>query len=79
MMCSLRVESPKPERRKRVGSFTPSFFILLFLFFLQIYTLLSRRGGPLNRPVPISSPGCTAVSPDLYLSQESWLAGAASL
>ena len=45
MICSLRVDSSKPESRKRVGSFTPPVFIFLFLLFLQICTFVSRRDG----------------------------------
>jgi hypothetical protein len=44
-ICPLRVESSKPERRERVGSFITGFFIFLFLFFLQIDTFSSRRDG----------------------------------
>src|SRR5919107_1369852 len=44
-ICPLRVESSKPERRKRVGSFITGFFIFLFLVILQIDAFSSRRDG----------------------------------
>jgi hypothetical protein len=43
MICSLRVDSSKPESRKRVGSFTPPVFIFYFYFSCKSTLLLVRE------------------------------------
>ena len=70
MICSLRVDSSKPESRKRVGSFTPPVFIFYFYFSCKS-TLCSVGVVGLN--YGLDRPGVRFVpagTPGLYLSQE---------